>query len=174
MGCQGGLTVIIGVAEDVLLDVFVLTGVMLVLEPQRNGEVTRQIVSHGLGRHHHSGRSIKQVHLADEAGGQKKKKGGKRRRRWRRRRRRNKTRESITQLDVEGPTIKCNTKHGKSDEDVNVYLIGFPALISGQVFGPLGSWSRRRQQIDGVAVGSAQLALILLRRPHIRRIKRDK
>ena len=65
---------IIGVAEDVLLDVFVLTGVMLVLEPQRNGEVTRQIVSHGLGRHHHSGRSIKQVHLADEAGGQKKKK----------------------------------------------------------------------------------------------------
>ena len=64
---------IIGVAEDVLLDVFVLTGVMLVLEPQRNGEVTRQIVSHGLGRHHHSGRSIKQVHLADEAGGQKKK-----------------------------------------------------------------------------------------------------
>ena len=73
MGCQGGLTVIIGVAEDVLLDVFVLTGVMLVLEPQRNGEVTRQIVSHGLGRHHHSGRSIKQVHLADEAGGKKKK-----------------------------------------------------------------------------------------------------
>jgi len=163
--------VIIGVAEDVLLDMFVLTGVMLVLEPQRDGEVPRQIVSHGLGRDHHSGRSIKQVHLTDEAGGKK---------------RRQTAAEVAEEEEAEQDKRinhaarhreadnKVQHEHGKSDEDVNVYLIGFPALISGQVFGPLGSWSRRRQQIDGVAVGSAQLALILLRRRHMRRIKPDK
>lgn len=41
------------------------------------------------------------------------------------------------------------------------YLIGFTALIDGQIPGPFGARSRRRQQIDGLAVRPAQFALAL-------------
>ena len=58
-----GLTVIVGVAEDVLFDVLVLAGLQGVLQPQRHGEVARQVVRQRLGRHHHAGRTVEDVHL---------------------------------------------------------------------------------------------------------------
>ena len=54
---------VIGVAEDVLFDVFALTGVVFVLHPQRQREVGRQIVAHHVRRNLHSRRSVKHVHL---------------------------------------------------------------------------------------------------------------
>lgn len=43
----------------------------------------------------------------------------------------------------------------------SLYLISVAALVDGQVSSPFGSGSWRRQEIDGSAVGSAQLALVL-------------
>ena len=41
------------------------------------------------------------------------------------------------------------------------YLISFASLVDGQVASPFGSGSWRRQEIDGSAVGSTQLSLVL-------------
>ena len=54
---------IVGITQNVLFDVFILACVMFVLHPQRNGEIARQIVSHGFCRYDSSSRTIKHVNL---------------------------------------------------------------------------------------------------------------
>lgn len=48
------LTVIVGVAQDVLFDVFILTGMVFVLEPNSDGKVLRQVVRHDFLRNSHA------------------------------------------------------------------------------------------------------------------------
>ena len=55
---------VVGIADDVLLGVLVLTGVVFVFQPQGNGKVAGQVVAHHFGGHNNTGRSIKHENLA--------------------------------------------------------------------------------------------------------------
>ena len=45
---------IIRIAENVLFDMFVLSGVVFVLQPNRHGEIPRQVVRHHFRRYRHA------------------------------------------------------------------------------------------------------------------------
>lgn len=57
-------TVIIRIAENMLFDVFVLSGVVIVFEPHGHGEISRQIVRHDFRRNSHACCSVKHENLA--------------------------------------------------------------------------------------------------------------
>lgn len=59
------LTVIVGVAQDVLFDVFILAGMVFVLEPHGDGKVLRQVVRHDFRWNSHACWSIKHEDLDD-------------------------------------------------------------------------------------------------------------
>lgn len=61
------LTVIIRIAENVLFDVFVLSGVMIVFEPHGHGEISRQVVRHHFRRHGHACCTVKHENLASSS-----------------------------------------------------------------------------------------------------------
>lgn len=54
---------IIRIAENVFLDVFVLPGVVLVFQPHGHGEIPRQIVRHHFRRYGHACCSVKHENL---------------------------------------------------------------------------------------------------------------
>jgi hypothetical protein len=56
--------VIIRIAENMLFDVFVLSGVVIVFEPHGHGEISRQIVRHDFRRNSHACCSVKHENLA--------------------------------------------------------------------------------------------------------------
>ena len=60
------ITVIVGVAKDVLLDVFILAGVVFVLEPDSDGKVLRQVVRHDFRRNSYACWPIKDKNLVQE------------------------------------------------------------------------------------------------------------